>query len=174
MSPVSKHREESKGITARFCLIVTSDSVFKGLRRDEVTPLASTLIADAGHVVMNTAVAPNDEERIKSLVSKSMNLCDAIVVTGGTGIGVRDVSVDAVSKLCSKLLPGFGELFRHLTYLKHGTASIATRAFACVSGRSIIFVIPGSKDAVVMALKEIILPEIRHLIYELRRSAEEK
>ncbi len=168
MPPVGEHRKLAENVVVRFCILVTSDAVYQGRRRDEVTPAAATAVTDAGHILVNAAVAPNDPSKIESMVKESISVCDAVLVTGGTGIGPKDVTVDAVRKLCSKELPGFGELFRYLTYLKHGAAAMASRAFACVAGDSIVFVTPGSKDAVELALTKLILPEIKHLVYELR------
>jgi molybdenum cofactor biosynthesis protein B len=70
--------------------------------------------------------------------------------------------------MCSKDIPGFGELFRYLTYLRHGTAALATRATACAVGDRLVFAVPGSPEAVETALTKLILPEVRHLIAELR------
>jgi molybdenum cofactor biosynthesis protein B len=91
-----------------------------------------------------------------------------VLLTGGTGLGPRDLSVDVVRDMCTKDIPGFGELFRYLTYQVHGTAALATRAMACAVGDRLVFVTPGSTDAVGLALEKLILPEVRHLIAELR------
>jgi len=166
--PVQEHREASKLLEVRYCLIVTSDAVVKGLRKDEITDLVSSHLQSTGMKLIDHAVLPNNPAKIAELVKEYSRKCDIVIVTGGTGIGDRDVSVEAVRKLCFKELPGFGELFRYLTYLRHGSAAIMSRATACRINYSVVFVTPGSKDAVELALTKLIMPESRHLAYELR------
>ncbi len=170
MSPVEEHRKAAESLVVRFCAVVTSDAVYEGRRRDEVTPLVASLVTDAGHILINAAVVPNKREEIRKAITVAVKECDVVIVTGGTGISRKDMSVDVAKELCVKDLPGFGELFRYLTFTRHGTAAIATRAYACVTDSALIFVTPGSKDAVRMALNELILPEVKHLVYETRKS----
>lgn len=93
---------------------------------------------------------------------------DIIISTGGTGIAKRDVSIEAVQPLLDKEIPGFGELFRFLSYRDDiGTKALASRAIAGVKDHTILFAIPGSVGAVTLAMKELILPEVKHLKREL-------
>lgn len=93
---------------------------------------------------------------------------DIIISTGGTGIAKRDVSIEAVQPLLDKEIPGFGELFRFLSYRDDiGTKALASRAIAGVKDHSILFAIPGSVGAVTLAMNELILPEVKHLKREL-------
>ena len=168
--PIEEHRTEAKSLKVTFCLIITSDSIFKGVKKDEISPKArELLVGDLS--VKEITILPNNAEMLRSKLKGILDkrLCDAIIVTGGTGISSKDISVDVVKEFCTKELPGYGELFRYLTYKRHGTAAIASRAMACASGNSIIFTTPGSPDAFALALKELIIPEIKHLIRELRR-----
>ncbi len=167
--PIEEHRARASKIKVRFCLIVTSDSVIEGKRKDEVTPLVKELILSGGHELIGTAVVPNDESKIREALNSFTSMCDVVVISGGTGLGSRDISVDTVKKLCTKDIPGYGELFRYLTFKKYGTAALATRATACIYGQTLIFVTPGSVNAVKMALNELILPEINHLVYEVKK-----
>ncbi len=167
--PIKEHRVAASKIKVRFCLVVTSDSVAKGERRDEITPLVKKLVSREGHELVRTDIVPNNVSMIRDVVSSLLNLCDAILVTGGTGLSSKDVSVDAVRTLCTKEIPGYGELFRYLTFKKYGAAALATRAAACLSGRTLVFTTPGSIDAVELALSELILPEISHLVYEAKK-----
>ena len=169
MSPVEEHRKAAESLVVRFCAVVTSDAVYEGRRRDEVTPLVASLVTDSGHILVNAVIAPNKREEIRKAITVAAKECDVVIVTGGTGISRKDLSVDVVKELCVKDLPGFGELFRYLTFARHGTAAIATRAFACVTDSALVFVTPGSKDAVRMALNELILPEVKHLVYETKK-----
>ncbi len=170
LSPVEEHRKAAESLVVRFCAVVTSDAVYEGRRRDEVTPLIASLVTEAGHILINAVIVPNKHEEIRKAVTMATKECDVVIVTGGTGISRKDLSVDVVKELCVKDLPGFGELFRYLTFTRYGTAAMATRAFACATGSALVFVTPGSKDAVNMALNELILPEVKHLIYEIRKS----
>ena len=93
---------------------------------------------------------------------------DIIISTGGTGIAKRDVSIEAVQPLLDKEIPGFGELFRFLSYRDDiGTKALASRAIGGVKDHTILFAIPGSVGAVTLAMKELILPEVKHLKREL-------
>ena len=93
---------------------------------------------------------------------------DIIISTGGTGIAKRDVSIEAVQPMLDKEIPGFGELFRFLSYRDDiGTKALASRAIAGVKDHTILFAIPGSVGAVILAMKELILPEVKHLKREL-------
>lgn len=93
---------------------------------------------------------------------------DIIISTGGTGIAKRDVSIESVQPMLDKEIPGFGELFRFLSYRDDiGTKALASRAIAGVKDHTILFAIPGSVGAVTLAMKELILPEVKHLKREL-------
>lgn len=93
---------------------------------------------------------------------------DIIISTGGTGIAKRDVSIEVVQPMLDKEIPGFGELFRFLSYRDDiGTKALASRAIAGVKDHTILFAIPGSVGAVTLAMKELILPEVKHLKREL-------
>jgi len=93
----------------------------------------------------------------------------AIITTGGTGISQHDITVETISQLIDKKIDGFGELFRLLTYQEIGTGSIMSRALAGVAEGKVIISLPGSIDAVKLAMGKIILPEIGHLIREATR-----
>lgn len=170
--PVSDHRElwSSKELMIKFCLVVTSDAVYSGLKEDLITPLVRSLITNSGHELVVSEVVPNDEEVISNAIRKGLDVCDVVLISGGTGISRKDLSADTAMKYCSKLIPGYGELFRYLTYLQYGPAAILSRNYACVAGNSIIFLTPGSPQAVELALTKLILPEIKHIIGELRKS----
>uniref|UniRef100_A0A7J3Z6J9 Molybdenum cofactor biosynthesis protein MoaB n=1 Tax=Ignisphaera aggregans TaxID=334771 RepID=A0A7J3Z6J9_9CREN len=152
------------------CFIVTSDSVVKGLKPDEIKPVAestSSLCPDA--VLRSYAVVGNSIEEIRSLVLEVINRCDVVMVTGGTGLSRRDVSIEAVKPIASKVMPGFGELFRHLSYRHVGIRAYLSRATAYVVGRALVFIVPGNPNAVRLALKDIICELSPHALYEIRR-----
>jgi molybdopterin adenylyltransferase len=90
-------------------------------------------------------------------------------VTGGTGISPRDQTYETVSALLSKPLPGYGELFRMLSYAEIGPATILSRAVGGLMGELVVLVMPGSRAAVELAMTKIILPELPHLVREARK-----
>ena len=94
---------------------------------------------------------------------------DCVLVSGGTGVAPRDRTVETIRPLLDKELPGFGELFRALSFEEVGPASMLSRALAGTAGRTAVFVMPGSTGAVRTALERLILPELAHLIGQLRR-----
>lgn len=96
-------------------------------------------------------------------------MVQVIITSGGTGISSRDVTVDTISNLLEKELPGFGELFRRYSFAEIGEAAMFTRATAGVIQRKLVFCLPGSKGAMKTALKKIILPSIGHILWEVNR-----
>jgi molybdenum cofactor biosynthesis protein B len=169
---VSVMTEHEHGVVKPFslCFIVTSDSVFRGLKPDEIKPIAesaSALCPDAalqGYIVVRNSV-----EEIRALVLEYASKCDAIIVTGGTGLSRRDVSIEAVNTIAVKTIPGFGELFRQLSYKYVGVRAYLSRATAYVVGGSLLFIVPGNPNAVELALKEIICEMTPHALYEIRK-----
>ncbi len=96
-------------------------------------------------------------------------ISDAVIVTGGTGLGPRDRTPEAVSPLFEQRLPGFGELFRMLSFRQVGAAAMLSRAEAGIVAGVPVFLLPGSPAAIDLALRELIAPELPHLIGQLRR-----
>jgi molybdopterin adenylyltransferase len=96
---------------------------------------------------------------------------DVVVVTGGTGPAPRDVTPEAVRAVCARELPGFGELFRMLSFLEIGPAAALSRALCALSGRQVVYALPGSSAACALALERLILPELDHLRAQLEGPA---
>jgi len=124
----------------------------------------------AGHRVRDYRVLKDEPEAIANHIQ---TLCqqpdlDAIVLNGGTGIAPRDTTYDAIERLLEKTLPGFGEIFRWLSYQEIGSRAIASRATAGVRQNTLIFSLPGSTKAVELALEKLILPELQHLVKQLK------
>lgn len=131
--------------------------------------IAQALTA-AGHRVRDYRVVKDEPAAIAQQVE---TLCqqadlDVIVLNGGTGIAPRDTTYDAIERLLEKTLPGFGEIFRWLSYQEIGSRAIASRATAGVRQNTLIFSLPGSTKAVALALEKLILPELQHLVKQLR------
>lgn len=121
---------------------------------------------------MYRRVVPDDLESIRNLMRDLIGRpdVDVVVATGGTGFSPRDVSVEAVSPLFARSIDGFGELFRMLSYEQIESAAMLSRACAGVADDTVIFVVPGSPKAVRLALERLILPEIGHLVGQIRRA----
>lgn len=115
-------------------------------------------------------IVKDEEKEIENFLNKfiSDNSIDVIITNGGTGISKRDVTIETVKKFFEKTIDGFGEIFRYLSYKEIGSGAIMSRAIAGVCKGKVIFSIPGSPSAVKLAL-EIIIPEIFHIVWELRR-----
>ncbi|MES3033295.1 MAG: molybdenum cofactor biosynthesis protein B [Gemmatimonadota bacterium] len=151
-------------------VVVVSDK--RTVETDESGPLARWLLIQAGHTITGFALLPNDEANTRVHVAAliARDDVDAVILCGGTGLGAQDRTVEAVRPLMEKELPGFGELFRLISYQEQiGTAAILTRATAGGVNGKLIVSLPGSKAAVELALTKVLLPELQHLMHELRR-----
>lgn len=163
-------RDAQRHAHVRAAVITVSDS--RTLATDESGPLMRAALERAGHQVVVTDLIPNDEPRLRALIGSLLQRedIDAVLITGGTGLGSRDRSVEAVRPLVEKEIPGFGELFRLLSFQEQvGTAAMLSRAFAGSASGRLVVVLPGSKAAVELALGRILLPELAHLMRELKR-----
>lgn len=125
----------------------------------------------AGHRVAWRGIVKDQPDEIRRTLLRAIARpdVDVAIVSGGTGVAPRDATVEAVEPLLDKQLPGFGELFRALSFREIGAAAFLSRALAGTAGRTAVFVLPGSSGAVRTALESLILPELAHLIGQLRR-----
>lgn len=126
----------------------------------------------ANHSVKDRAIVIDDYNSICNTLIPWCNdeSIDVIITTGGTGIAARDVTIEAVKSLFEKQIPGFGEIFRYLSYTEDiGTKAIASRAEAGVNTNTLIFSIPGSVGAVTLAMSQLIIPEMPHLVREITK-----
>ncbi|KKB34193.1 MogA/MoaB family molybdenum cofactor biosynthesis protein [Bacillus thermotolerans] len=130
------------------------------------------LLTANGHSVARYEIVPDEKVSIQQAVLKGIadSEVEAVIINGGTGIAERDVTIEAVTPLFEKELPGFGEIFRYLSYAEDiGSAAIMSRAAAGVAGRTVIFSVPGSTGAVTLAMNKLILQEAGHIISELNK-----
>ena len=129
------------------------------------------LLTAAGHIIAGYRVVRVEPAVVAGLIKTIAHegLADAVITTGGTGISSRDSTYEAVSSLLHKRLDGFGELFRMLSYAEIGSAAMLSRAVAGLYESVVVFATPGSTAAVKLALEKLILPELGHLAFEVRR-----
>lgn len=127
------------------------------------------LLKAAGHELAGRRIVKDDPAMLRGALKSQQNNTDAIITTGGTGITLRDSTFEAISALLDKHLDGFGELFRMLSYSEIGAAAMLSRCCAGTLGRTAVFSLPGSEHAVRLAMTKLILPELGHVVRELRR-----
>lgn len=124
-----------------------------------------------GHNIVERLIIPDEPAPMRPLIIALANRddVDAILLTGGTGISHRDQTYETISGILTKQLPGYGELFRWLSYDEIGSATILSRAVGGLLGTTVVLTMPGSPKAVQLAVEKIILPELPHLVREARR-----
>ena len=129
------------------------------------------LLEMSGHTISGHAIVRDDVDAVTNTVGNCLNdaATQVIITTGGTGITSRDGTFEAIDRLLEKRLTGFGELFRMLSYEQIGAAAMMSRATAGRVRGKAIFVLPGSPDAVRLAMTKLILPELGHVVQQLRR-----
>lgn len=129
------------------------------------------ILSAAGHTVARKVIVKDEPQEIQRALREFIedSAVAAIVINGGTGVSKRDVTLEAISHFQEKALPGFGELFRMLSYEQIGCSAMMSRASAFVSEGKIVFCIPGSEKAVRLATTSLIAPELGHLVWEARR-----
>jgi molybdopterin adenylyltransferase len=125
--------------------------------------LIAELLTKAGHQVGYRAVLPDDLEALRAAVKEHLARLDGIIITGGTGIGPRDVTIEAIRPLLEKELEGFGELFRMLSFQEIGSAAMMSRALAGISNGRLIVALPGSPAACRLAMERLLIPELGHI-----------
>ena len=131
----------------------------------------STLLRESNHTVAQYKIIHDDATILRHLVDELLvrSDVDVILTNGGTGISKRDQTIGALEKLLDQPLPGFGELFRMLSYAEIGPACILSRAVGGLIGEAVVLVMPGSRAAVELAMSKIILPELPHIVREARK-----
>ena len=129
----------------------------------------ASLLEAGGHQLTGRRIVRDEPIEVSAVVRRAAADTDAIITTGGTGITARDSTYEAIASLLDKRLDGFGELFRMLSFEEIGAAAMLSRALSGTIGRVAIFALPGSEHAVRLAMTRLILPELGHVVRELRR-----
>ena len=169
-----RHRAEAQKKLG-FAIFTVSTSRYQQMEKNERVNDASgdlivSILKKAGQTVAHRELISDDETMIKNAVQCVLKTSeiDAAIFCGGTGITGSDVTIETVQPLLEKVLPGFGEIFRQLSYEQIGSAALLSRAMAGVSKGKVFFCIPGSPDAVKLCFERLILTEAGHIVKHAR------
>ena len=168
MSTVPDSHREAAGRTSVRCAVITCSDT-RTADTDNSGALMRELLEAAGHEVVGPEIVREDAGRVERAIRQHVGYYGAILLSGGTGVSARDGTVEAVQAVIDRELPGFGELFRVLSYQEIGAAAMLSRAVAGVAGDMVIFATPGSTAAVRLAMEQLIIPELRHIAGILSR-----
>jgi molybdenum cofactor biosynthesis protein B len=163
-----QHRAQSPEGVA--CAVITISDT-RTEKTDRGGPLIESLLKSQGHTIAQLARIPDEPLAMRELLQQlvARDSVDAILMTGGTGIGSRDVTFETIGTMITKPLPGYGELFRMLSFQDVGAAAMLSRAVGGLIGNKVVLTMPGSPAAVRLAMEKLILPELGHLVREARR-----
>ena len=162
------HRAEAPASTR--CFVVTVSDT-RTEETDRSGRAIVELLAGEGHDVAGKTIVPDDADRVRGAVEGAIGASDTdvVITTGGTGITRRDGTYEVIAGLLDKRIDGFGELFRALSFEEIGPAAMLSRACAGLARGTIVISLPGSENAVRLAMTRLILPELGHLVREARR-----
>lgn len=155
----------------RVSIVTISDT--RTVENDESGGYLRQQLQAAGHEIVESHIVPDDAIAIRSLLVRLVQVSDVVFTTGGTGITGRDVTVPVVESLLVKPIPGFGELFRMLSYSHVRGAAMLSRAVGGLGRGALIFAMPGSPNAVQIAWDQILSTELSHLVYEMVRHGQD-
>lgn len=165
----SQHKAAAEPLAARAAVVTLSDT------RTEATDASGQairrLLAEAGHEVVRYHLIRDEPADLEALLRELLDHpgVDVVLTNGGTGVGRRDQTIDVIARLLEKPLPGFGELFRLLSWEQVGSGAMLSRACGGAVGGKLLFAMPGSTKAVELAMARLIVPELKHLLRELRK-----
>ena len=164
-----QHKNQAAGVVARCAIITLSDT-----RTDATDTSGKTirdLLAHAGHEIAHYQIIRDEPAELDKLLIDLLHRdsIDAILTNGGTGISRRDQTISVITTHLDQPLPGFGELFRMLSWEQIGSGAMLSRAVGGIAKGKIVFAMPGSTKSVDLAMTKLILPELKHLIFELRK-----
>ncbi len=175
MTETSKKHKEKAPKSLSFTVVTVSTSRYQDSKKgkrivDESGDLIVRTLQSHGHAVVSRQLIPDDKVLIENTIRKMLKSqkVDAIITCGGTGITTSDVTIEAVDPILEKELPGFGELFRFLTYEEIGSAAVMTRTIGGVAKGKSVFCLPGSPHAVMLCLEKLILPEVKHIVFHAK------
>jgi molybdenum cofactor biosynthesis protein B len=163
-----EHRQSAPP-AVRCAVVTVSDT--RTVENDKSGQLVVAGLREGGHVVVEHIIVPDDPGALRTAVENYAQALDveAVLLTGGTGIAVRDQTPETIAALLTKELPGYGELFRMLSYEEIGAAAMLSRAQGGLVGDTLVLTMPGSTAAVRLAMDKLILPELGHLVNHARK-----
>jgi molybdenum cofactor biosynthesis protein B len=170
MPPNAPAEHKARAPRSVGCFVVTISDT-RTAENDTSGDAIADLLSSAGHRVVGRTIVKDDPQSIREAVMRQLANPDVefVIATGGTGISSRDSTYEVVGSLLEKRLDGFGELFRMLSYQAIGTAAMMSRAVAGLAGGRIVVSLPGSPDAVRLALEKLLLPEMGHLVQQAKK-----
>ena len=165
-SSTAHHHRRSAASAVPSAIITVSDT--RTRETDTGGQRVFDLLSEAGHPVVHREIVPDEPEKIAGALEALLDRGDAraVILTGGTGVAPRDQTPEAVGPLLERVVPGFGELFRMLSYEAVGSAALLSRTLAGFSRGAVVFALPGSRGAVELGMQKLILPELGHLVAE--------
>ncbi len=166
---VTDHRAEARGTgPVAYAVLTVSDS--RSQATDESGRLIQRLFDEAGHHLVDHELVRDEPLQIHAAIRRFLlGVAQCLIVTGGTGVGRRDVTIETVTPLLEKILPGFGELFRWLSFEEIGSAAMLSRAVCGISRGKLICCLPGAEAAVRLGLSKLLLPELPHMLWVASR-----
>ncbi|MBX3326735.1 MAG: molybdenum cofactor biosynthesis protein B [Nitrospira sp.] len=170
MTAPTVHEHKAHAPRSIGCMIITCSDT-RTADTDNSGQLIQKLLKDQGHTVVGYHLVKDDPAQIQLWIARTVTneAVQALIINGGTGVSRRDTTFEAVDAMLEKRLPGFGELFRLLTYQEIGSPAIMSRATAGVVKGRVLFSVPGSENAVRMAMEKLILPELGHVVQQLAK-----
>jgi len=167
---VEKHREAAPE-HIRIAVLTISDT--RTPENDTGGDVIQDLMQEAGHEITGRSIVKDEPSSIRTVLVDLLadTEVDAIVTTGGTGIAARDTTYEVVDRMIDKKIDGFGEIFRMLSYEEVGAAAVLSRAVAGAVGTKFIASLPGSRNGVRLAVEKLLVPEISHIVFELKKGA---
>jgi molybdenum cofactor biosynthesis protein B len=165
---VREHRESAPDSVG--CVVITVSDT-RTVETDRSGKIMQERLEAVGHRIVGYEIVKDEPEQINRLLDHytRMTECQAVLFNGGTGIAQRDTTFDVISRRLEKTLPGFGELFRMLSYDEIGAAAMLSRAMAGVLNGRLVFSTPGSSNAVALAMDKLIAGELAHLVFEVTK-----
>jgi molybdenum cofactor biosynthesis protein B len=165
MSHIEHHKEALKNLK---CAVVTISDT-RTEEDDESGKTINHLLRSQGHEISDYSIVKDESEQIRTAVLKALESSDAVICNGGTGISLRDITIETLEPLMNRTVEGFGELFRALSFDEIGSSAMLSRAVAGVVNKNILFCLPGSPNAVKLAMEKLILPEMGHMLSQVRK-----
>lgn len=170
MTMPSHHEHKDHAPSSIGCMVITCSDT-RTPDTDTSGQLIRKFLQEQGHTVVEHHLVKDDAAQIQLRIARATanKTVQAIIINGGTGISRRDSTFEAVDAMLEKRLAGFGEIFRLLTFQDIGSPAIMSRATAGIIDGRVLFSIPGSENAVRLAMEKLILPELGHLVRELTK-----